>query len=1050
MFSSKCVREKSNLSQDNPKYKFDSTSFQSDVLKTDLEIVSPKAVTLLNKIKELDENDLKNENKLFKHFIFCDVKSKKFGIQFLASCFIMNGFQLGYNTKQEILQESKLIDRKYNNFFLLTSLDVYNKPLSVKTKKNILKIMNQRPDNIHGRLSRFILMDSGFKEGIDLFDIKYIHIFEPSVNDADMKQVIGRSTRTCGQKGLHFIPGIGWPLYVYIYDISIPKNVSKQFLNSTTLYELYLKTLNIDVREIYFTNDLQKVSIRSSVDYTLNKNLHDFKIQKGGGTHCSNLSQASCQSTMGCIYANGKTRQFCRTGTKKTKSTNICSKKNKVDCENLSDECIFVNKNKLNYCRKRKTKKIKNKRIQSAISSLTKSNSFKNDSAISSLTKSNSFKNDSSLTKSNSFKNDSSLTKSNSFKNDSSLTKSNSFKNDSAISSLTQSEIYQTEIPIINKMSHEELEKFIEKYFQKSKWGDVEIENGCGNETIKTPSTFQKGGNTLIQYTPTQQFVSDYFKPSTFVKGMLLWHSVGTGKTCSAISTATTNFETNGYTILWVTRTTLKEDIWKNMFEQICHKIIRNYVMKGNKIPDTREERMKLLSRAWKIRPLSYKQFTNLVGRKNKYYEDLVRINGKEDPLRKTLLIIDEAHKLYGGNDLSGIERPNMTELKEAIMKSYITSGKDSVRLLLMTATPITVNSMELIKLLNLCKPPTEQMPETFEEFGRDYLTETGIFSEKGKEKYMNDITGILSYLNREFDVRQFAQPIVENIITEMKIGALQEHNSLKETQKIKNNEFIKFKQEPLFHLTLKNFNSLLKKCDQIKTKKIHLTCKKNIKEKIKDILKKITEYKKSIFKEYQDDIKQLNLKTNKKHVLNDDKKTMYYNLIDKCNVHINKMNQISGVQENLQTIIDLKKEIQLLKKQRSIMIKTKEDTIIIDRNIQDKLKMIDEIKRDIKFIKKDYKTDLKEKKKEETQLNKINDIEEYYKEDIEYVSDELRDFMTQWKAEIDDIINEIEEEYQEKKVEEKEVEDDDDVQLEIKKIYEEYKKEKEKKKKRS
>jgi hypothetical protein len=118
MYSSKCVRERSNLSQDNPKYKFDSTSFQPKLLETDLNLVSPKARTLLNKIKELDENDLKNENKLFKHFIFCDVKSRKFGIQFLASCFIMNGFQLGYDSKQQILSESKLIDRKYNTMLM--------------------------------------------------------------------------------------------------------------------------------------------------------------------------------------------------------------------------------------------------------------------------------------------------------------------------------------------------------------------------------------------------------------------------------------------------------------------------------------------------------------------------------------------------------------------------------------------------------------------------------------------------------------------------------------------------------------------------------------------------------------------------------------------------------------------------------------------------------------------------------------------------------------------------------------------------------------------
>ena len=85
-------------------------------------------------------------------------------------------------------------------------------------------------------------------------------------------------------------------------------------------------------------------------------------------------------------------------------------------------------------------------------------------------------------------------------------------------------------------------------------------------------------------------------------------------------------------------------------------------------------------------------------------------------------------------------------------------------------------------------------MPETFEEFSREYLTERGVFSEHGKEKYMNDIAGLLSYLNREFDVRQFAQPIIENVVTEMKtfdnqieINKKIEYDSLKEIHKLKN-----------------------------------------------------------------------------------------------------------------------------------------------------------------------------------------------------------------------------------------------------------------------
>jgi hypothetical protein len=82
-----------------------------------------------------------------------------------------------------------------------------------------------------------------------------------------------------------------------------------------------------------------------------------------------------------------------------------------------------------------------------------------------------------------------------------------------------------------------------------------------------------------------------------------------------------------------------------------------------------------------------------------------------------------------------------MVDLKNAIMKSYSLSRENSVRLLLMTATPITSNPMELIKLLNLCKLPHEQMPETFLEFSNEYLNEEGDFTHDGREKYKNEIT---------------------------------------------------------------------------------------------------------------------------------------------------------------------------------------------------------------------------------------------------------------------------------------------------------------------
>ena len=52
---------------------------------------------------------------------------------------------------------------------------------------------NERPSNINGDNMRFIVLDSGFKEGIDLFDVKYVHIFEPQRTNADYQQAIGLS-----------------------------------------------------------------------------------------------------------------------------------------------------------------------------------------------------------------------------------------------------------------------------------------------------------------------------------------------------------------------------------------------------------------------------------------------------------------------------------------------------------------------------------------------------------------------------------------------------------------------------------------------------------------------------------------------------------------------------------------------------------------------------------------------------------------------------------------------------------------------------------------
>ena len=288
--NSKCIRETSNVSAPSREYKVDCKTFKPAQLLLDLPMVSPKAVELFRRIKELDERDLQESGRLYKHFIFCDLPSKTVGSTFLAACFKAHGYTLAIHPTpaHTILPDATLLKTKYNNFFLLSSLSLYTSPMLVGTKKKILAKMNARPDNIHGRYARFIILDSGFKEGIDLFDIKYVHIFEPSVTQADQKQVIGRATRTCGQRGLTFVPNKGWDLHVFIYDLSIPNAARPNLMGATSLYELYLKSLNVNVAEKIFSDSLQQTIIEGSVDYLLNKKVHGFdtnpeKQQQQGG-----------------------------------------------------------------------------------------------------------------------------------------------------------------------------------------------------------------------------------------------------------------------------------------------------------------------------------------------------------------------------------------------------------------------------------------------------------------------------------------------------------------------------------------------------------------------------------------------------------------------------------------------------------------------------------------------------------------------------------------------------------------------------------------------
>ena len=925
-----CMRKTANFSNIDNNFKFDKSSFNPKQLNDAIKFRSPKMTQLLENIQNLDELDMKNHGKTFKHFIFSDVKEGGYGAKIIASAFAANGYNNVIKARK-IPKQSKLklyIDYANNNknFGLLSSNSVFGTNFNEKIKKELLKLFNERPDNINGKKLRFIIFDSGFKEGIDLFDVKYVHIFEPSMTIADLKQTIGRATRTCGQKGLDFIPNIGWPLYVYNYYLTVPNitqntfGISKfltnntlsqpeikendtlikdedilvfkdieKFNDATMLYSQFDKAMNnlsAQLYEIgpvlavdhYLTNNLhniedlnhelmerdyylmggayenkphvntkkdiknvytQKLHVKNPANININKNKLDKnnkiksdknkprfdswsrvpKNSKKLKTQSIQKSSPSPSKVSELIQANNPANQkisqisphtstphkllqqpskntttfderFTKGINKKSSRyfliNNIdcrgkCGKRSTKDvpvttdflkrvylkynhpkqflpkkgdiriwlCKYMRDEdngyCKQVNKEwGLRYSQipaifeKAKTvEKIKDKLEDLHINMDTNNV----PSPIPEEKNSPESINYKLITQANY-----------------PLLEYNGNKTDAPKKQSTEKIVPPTKLGFLK------MRDFIKTNYNSKqyKWDKLIIENKCIPKKETNATTTQKSSSD-IELNPTQNFITNYFCPESPYKGLLLWHSVGTGKTCSGVSIASTSFEKAGYNILWVTRTTLKSDVWKNIFDQICHSIIAHEVQNGLLIPDDISKRKRLLSDKW-LEPMSYKQFSNLLAGKNSIYDTLRQRNGSEDVLKKTLIIIDEAHKLYGG-DLKAAERPDTKIMEKLIMNSYTKSGKDSCKLLIMTATPFTNTPLELFSLINLFYTnEDEKFTTNKEEFKQQYMTSNGVLSESGIKNIANKLSGYISYLNREKDATQFAQPVMINV----------------------------------------------------------------------------------------------------------------------------------------------------------------------------------------------------------------------------------------------------------------------------------------------
>jgi hypothetical protein len=225
--------------------------------------------------------------------------------------------------------------------------------------------------------------------------------------------------------------------------------------------------------------------------------------------------------------------------------------------------------------------------------------------------------------------------------------------------------------------------------------------------------------------------------------------------------------------MIWVSQSGTADNVLKHHTELVCDRtlayLVQERLVSAEEVGQKRSASAFL--DAWNLKPMimSYRTFTNYCDQKNQQGRDDYAKMG-DDPLRKTLLIIDEAHLLYSPW-LYSAEQPDILALQNAVWRSYQASGEDSVRVLLMTATPIVEHPISLLSLLNLLIPdgrtrfPHYGQSQWNERFRQMFVGKTGGVSDKGRQLFFERSKGLISYVDLSGDRGKFAYPAFQEPI---------------------------------------------------------------------------------------------------------------------------------------------------------------------------------------------------------------------------------------------------------------------------------------------
>jgi superfamily II DNA or RNA helicase len=298
--------------------------------------------------------------------------------------------------------------------------------------------------------------------------------------------------------------------------------------------------------------------------------------------------------------------------------------------------------------------------------------------------------------------------------------------------------------------------------------------------------------NSKKKITLAQLFVHELMnkivKDSEVNRGLLCWHSTGSGKTCLATG-AMASFKSinNNSNIIYLTSVDAKKANPPENFYNCSNDFFPDFknILNKKKNKDTKN-----IDSIFTKNNIYFHTFATL-----SHYIGIAKPNKKTNPnfLQNSLLIIDEIHQIFK-------PLPNQ-KLEHDALKNFLLNINDerlkNTKILILTATPGD-NIKDIIMLLNIIRK--KNSPE---------IILPNLQNQESINKFSNDIRNLVSYFDASMDYTKFPKLYEIPIHTTFMANI----NSTKNTKKQKDNQFIKYleklKETPNDQ---KNYNNLMNK----------------------------------------------------------------------------------------------------------------------------------------------------------------------------------------------------------------------------------------------